>query len=70
MDDYYTEFYGILTERYNANGLEHTIVDYQGAPDGPLHLGRNSWALCDDSDDDDEHAEKGERTGFCKLDDC
>lgn len=59
---------GKLTERYNTNSLEHAVVDDQGALYGTLHLGWNSWALCDDSDDDDEHTKESERTGFCKLD--
>lgn len=59
---------GKLTERYNTNSLEHTVVDDQGALDGALHLGWNPGTLRDDSDYDDEHTKESERTGFRKLD--
>lgn len=58
----------IHTEGYDTNGLENAVVDYQRPFERPLHLGRNPWALCNDSDDNDEHTKESERTGFCKLD--
>lgn len=54
-------------ERYDTNSFEDTIVDDEGASQLASGFGGDAEGLGNNSNDDDDHADKGETAGLGKL---
>lgn len=54
-------------ERYDADGFEDAVIDDKGAAELAFRFSGNTEGLGNNSDDNDDHADKGETTGFGKL---
>ena len=52
---------------YDADGFEDAVVDDEGAAQLAFGLSGDAEGLGDYSDNDDDHADEGETTGFGEL---
>ena len=57
------------SEGYYANSFEDAVVYDEGAAQLAFQLCRDAEGLCDDSDNDNDHADQCKAAGFGKLQD-